>query len=258
MKIYRYDRWRFGILIGITLLLFIIYGVENGWTVTMMSNQIVLSKVIADSNMLYKNNYSKITGGDDCAWSNVLADFPFVQDDTLVGLGRYDQEKEGYFGDYLSQEAFEVFLPNYFGQATFFSKNGAALFISPVGFEEANSKPKLCQQRLVYDEIYPSTLYVRMFNDGGIKDYIILKDASAPTTISFDLNYYGGRVELAPTGDIVFYGDDGSEKFKIDRMMGYDSEHRIIDDSISYQLLDSQTLILNIAPGDINYPVLLE
>lgn len=257
-KIYQYDRWRFAMMIFLVVLLSLFYILENGF-VYLPADRYV-QKAVQGSSLIYDpDSYSRILNEQtSCGFDYLLEDFDFVSQEPYVGLGRYDREKMGYFGEYLVDEEFEVFLPHDFSDATFFAKNGSSLFVEPDNFDETRVEPEICGQRLVYDEIYPSVMYVRMFNDTGIKDYILLKDSGAPDSFQFGLNYYGGRISLEPTGNIVFYDSAGSEKFKIDRMIGYDAEYKRIDQMISYDLINDQSLILKFDKTGASFPVLLD
>ncbi|MFZ5392255.1 MAG: hypothetical protein ACOZAR_03630 [Patescibacteria group bacterium] len=253
------DLWRFFIVVTVLVLLGMVFRFEeNKIFDSQVSNQLSrrieqkIHQIIVNEGQ-YFSSYKT-----DSRWDYVLKNFPEMAYEPFVGLGRLDETKNGFFGDF-DFKTFETFLPKSYRDSLYFSKGDSVLLIEPMGINEEKNEPDIVKERLIYDDIYPGVLVVRMFNSLGIKDYFIIKEENSVREIDFKLNYNGGRIEKEPNGTVAFFDESGEAKFVISKLIGVDSSGKRIDDKLEYRLEDNiLKIILNIEDSDMNYPLMVD
>jgi len=255
-----FDLWRFFIIMSIVILSGLIFKFEE--KKIFENNQInsqFTKRIEQKIYRIIKNEGQYFpTYRTDSKWDYVLKNFPEMAYEPFVGLGPLDKSKNGYFGDF-NFKTFDTFLPKSYKDALYFSKGDSVLLIEPIGINEEKIEPEIVRERLMYDEIYPGLLVVRMFNNLGIKDYFIVKDVNATREVSFKLNYNGGRTEKEPNGTIVFYDNNGEAKFVISKLIGFDSTGKRIDDWLDYKLDgDILRIVFNFEHIDVSYPLMVD
>ncbi len=259
-RILLHDLWRFVLLTVIILLLGFVFRLEKTQIFDVNEFGIQITKRVDQGSYLEIKNEGQYFSlfKTDSKWDYVVKSFPEIAYEPFVGLGNLDEIKGGYFGDF-DFKTFETFLPKSYRDPLFFAKGDCVLLIEPVDYTDEKAEPEIVKERLIYDEVYPGILVIRMFNSLGIKDYFLVKDDVSVKNISFRLNYNGGEVVAEPNGSVVFYDDNNEAKFVISKLIGLDASGRRIDDFLKYQLDgDRLNLVMDFDSNEVDYPVIID
>jgi RHS repeat-associated protein len=93
--------------------------------------------------------------------------------------------------------------------------------LATVGVPSANE--------ITYPLMYPSVDMKYTVRSRGIKEDIILKDASAQNTFSFIVHTQGVTPKLNPNGTISFHDSKGKEVFRADKPFAFDHQENFTD-----------------------------
>ena len=79
------------------------------------------------------------------------------------------------------------------------------------------------ENKMLYENVYNGTDFIYEICNDSLKEYIILKDASAPNKFSFEFKTYGNSVELSDDGRVIFYDNQGEIIYELEKMYAVDS-----------------------------------
>jgi hypothetical protein len=177
-----------------------------------------------------------------------------------LALGENDAAKDGWYGDYKQSPAGMVaFLPRKFSEPVVLSKSGSSLLLEPMGIDGANIFPIIENNHLIYDEIYPGVMVVRMFKDGGLKEYYILKTEQAAHHWFAGLNFQGGQIQAQPSGRVEFVDSQGEKQFELGKLVGFDALGRSIDSLIEQKVIEGNILEVNVRAAEgLKYPLIVD
>ena len=119
---------------------------------------------------------------------------------------------------------------------------------------------------ICYDSIYDNTDLIYVVGITGLKEYMVLKDKSAPSTFQYRVSVSDDFTVETEDSAICFYNKDGEESFSFDPLYAVDSEGKYTD-QISYELDSVENGVVSITvrledeqyfQSEAVYPVLLD
>lgn len=119
---------------------------------------------------------------------------------------------------------------------------------------------------IAYENIISDTDVIYQMKNGCLKEYVVLKSASAPTEFSFDFSAEGYTVEKAEEGTVVFKNANGETVFELGSLFAVDTNGEYtdaLDYSIEKTSKDHYKIAISISEDYIDsseraFPVLID
>lgn len=261
-RLYKNDLWRF---VAIVLMLLILAWLTSKINIVNNSSSNdgkQLRKEVGVAGIGYLNESTRWKR-QEYIWQNriilqILDIFSRKTFDELIALGIEDSNLDGYITDVGENEKIRVVFPKRFENPLTLTRNDLKISIIPILVNQDNTVSSRDSELLIYDEVYTNTAFVREMREDGWKEYILLKNESAPKSFLFHLLVERGRAEMK-NGSIKIINDDGREIMKFRAIQAWDAQRNIIDKNLSYNLFDDGILEIKISDSDqIRYPILID
>lgn len=250
------DMWRFIIFVAVILLFMLLFRVENNlFDESMMAHPDIVKILLPMDRIKSEHNQEFKLLGSGCDFELISDSFPEIFEKT-ESLEGFNEDRNGWFVDDGSGGL--IFLPKLFSEPVVATKGDESLMIESLFYNVGQILPQIESDILVYDDIYQGIIYLRKLRDGGIKEYIIVQNETAASTIYQRINFHDGDVVVNSNGYIEFRRNDGRQVFEIEGLKAVDVNSNEIG-ILNYELEEDGLLKLNIDFGsDVAYPILID
>lgn len=152
-------------------------------------------------------------------------DNTIIQDEYKVLNGNYRyRNKAGNKKIYLSHNKPKISIENDKAKLSFICMDANKTSAKIGGSSKKISEHSISgNNKMLYENVYRGTDFVYEICNDSLKEYIILKDKSAPNKFSFEFKTYGNTVELSDDGKVKFYDNQGKIIYELEKMYAVDS-----------------------------------
>jgi hypothetical protein len=211
--LFEMDLFRFVVIIFITVLLGMVYKLENiDESLINILDQVSIGRLRSDTVMKKDNLNEKIGWRyENNAMKDLARNFDMIDKDEESLLGGVVEERGGYLGTFdRVNDFFELLMPYLYSNELVFSKNDVSVTIMPIGSNLEYDVPQIENNKLIYDDVFPSILAVRKFNHSGMSEYLILKNEEASKVINYRISVSGGEAKII--GNKLIVVDESNKK----------------------------------------------
>jgi hypothetical protein len=211
--LFEMDLFRFVVIIFITVLLGMVSKLENiDESLINILNQVSIGRLRSDTVMKEDNLNEKIGWRyENNAMKDLARNFDMIDKDEESLLGGVVEARGGYLGTFdRVNDFFELLMPYLYSNELVFSKNDVSVTIMPIGSNLEYDVPQIENNKLIYDDVFPSILAVRKFNHSGMSEYLILKNEEASKVINYRISVSGGEAKII--GNKLIVVDESNKK----------------------------------------------
>jgi len=254
--VFDWNMWRMVIFVVVLLLIMLLLNAKNNWLMTSLTSDVIVSKQVeADQPLdrLWQPEYRLLSSEFDFA--QLDHNIPQLWDG-VIALDNFNEIKNGWLEG--NNEKGIVFLPKMFDEGIQLTREQTSLLIEPMGFDPEKISPVIQSDMLVYDEIYPNTMFIRQLRTGEVKDFIVLKNGYDLAKIYWRINFQGGNLIQNQRQRVEFFTDDGRQVFEIENLKVIDEKGNIVG-GVEYELVKDDLLEMKFnLPNNIEFPLLVE